>query len=137
MNHWATPLIGKPWQRGALGPDAFDCWGLVRHVFAARWGIEMPAVAVGGLYIDAPANVAAIKRAASISGWAPVKDSQPADGDIVLMHSPSGRHVGVMIEVDGSLRLLHSFEGAGACAQPLADVGMAGFWGFEYWRHAA
>lgn len=135
MSHWASSLIGKPYQRGAGGPDAFDCWGLVCHVFAVRWGIEMPAVAIGGLFTEAPANVAAIKRVAQVSGWAPAAPPA-ADADIVLMHGLEGRHVGVMIEVDGALRLLHCIEGAGVCAQPLPEAQMQGFWGFEFWRRA-
>lgn len=25
-----TEHLGKPWERAAIGPDSFDCWGLVR-----------------------------------------------------------------------------------------------------------
>lgn len=27
-----SDLIGKPWRLGARGPDAYDCWGLVREI---------------------------------------------------------------------------------------------------------
>jgi cell wall-associated NlpC family hydrolase len=131
MSHWAAPLIGLSYRRGACGPDAFDCWGLVRHVFAVRWGIDMPVVAVGDGSAD---NVAAIKRAAEVSGWAPVADHTAADGDIVLMQGVEGRHVGVMIRADGALRLLHCMEGAGVCTQSLAEAQMAGFMAFTFWR---
>lgn len=132
--HWAAALIGKPYKRGAMGPDAYDCWGLVRWVFAQRYGILMPVVNVGDDTLD---NVAAIKRASEVSGWQPVADPTAADGDIVLMHGPEGRHVGVMVRADGLLRLLHCIDGAGVCYQPLADVQLAGFSGFVFWRRAS
>jgi len=27
-------LLGKPWVRAAEGPDAYDCWGLVKHILS-------------------------------------------------------------------------------------------------------
>ena len=36
-------LIGKPWRLGARGPDAYDCWGLVREVMQRmRPGLPLP-----------------------------------------------------------------------------------------------
>ncbi|MGC4075465.1 MAG: NlpC/P60 family protein [Rubrivivax sp.] len=131
-NHWAFDLIGLPYERGATGPHAFCCWGLVQHVFCTRWGIQMPYVA-----IDDPIDqTAAIKRAADTSGWAPSGDRQPRDGDIVLMRSLLGPHVGVMIEADGRLLLLHSVEGTGVSAVPLADALASGLSGPVFWRRA-
>ena len=135
--HWAAPLIGLPYCRGATGPQAFDCWGLVRHVFASRYGIAMPHVQVGQIGDESVDNVVAIKRAAVVSGWGPVSDRSAHDGDIVLMDGPEGRHVGVMIEGDYDLRLLHSVEGVGVCAQPLAEVERWGYRSFNFWRRAA
>lgn len=134
--HWAAEHIGKPYVRGAVGPDAFDCWGWVRFVFATQYGIRIPVVKVGRAGDEAETNVAAIKRAAKASGWAPVKDidTVPADRDVVLMDSVDGRHIGVMVEVDGALRLLHSYQGVGVTHHSLAELHIAGFWGFEYWR---
>ena len=42
--HWTADYLGKPWRNGADGPDAFDCYGLVRAVYRDRYGIEMPVV---------------------------------------------------------------------------------------------
>lgn len=139
--HWASGLIGLPWARGAQGPDAFDCWGLVRHVFATRYGIEMPEVR-GGDFGEGE-SVATLKRAAEISGWRPV-DGEPRDGDIVLMRGIVGRHVGVMIETSRGLRLLHA-DGhqtargpvGSVVAVPLADAAANGYGGFELWRLSA
>lgn len=135
--HWATDLIGRPYRRGAHGPDAFDCWGLVRHVFAQIHGIEMPVIEVGQLDDATPDNVAAIKRAAAVSGWKPSDDAQPRENDIVLMNGIDGRHVGVIVAANGALLLLHCMEQVGVCVQPLADLQRMGFHGFVFWRRAA
>ena len=132
--HWATELIGLPYSRGACGPDAFDCWGLVRHVFEQVHGITMPAIAVGQGDDPTLDNVIAIKRAAAVSGWQPSGDRLPAEHDIVLMSNVHGRHVGVMVQANGALLLLHCIERTGVCAQPLADLARTGFHGFTFWR---
>ena len=134
MKHWALDLIGKPWREGACGPDAFNCWGLVQHVFLERLGIEMPQVDV--TQADTPENAAAIRRASEVSGWRPSGDAAPKEDDIVLMMSPTGRHVGVMVRANGRLGLLHSLEGVGVCFQRLEDLPAHGFCRVEFWRRA-
>lgn len=129
--HWAEPLIGMPYRRGAAGPEVFDCWGLVRYVFATRYGVEMPAVAVDDPSAD---NVRAIREASRRSGWRPCDALLPAEGDIVLMHGIDGPHVGVMVEADGALLMLHAVQGAGVCAQTLAQVRGCGFSDLQLWR---
>ena len=135
--HWAADLIGKPYRRGACGPDDFDCWGLVRYVFEHVHGIAMPVVNVGQADADTPDNVAAIKHAAAVSGWRPSGEREPAEHDIVLMTGIEGRHVGVMVRANGALLLLHCIERVGVCAQPLADLARVGFHGFVFWRRDA
>ena len=44
--HWAEDLIGCPWVAGGRGPDAFDCWGLVRWCWGRHFGIEVPEIPV-------------------------------------------------------------------------------------------
>lgn len=39
MSSWITDYLGKPWQVGANGPDAFDCWGLLEDIYKTRKGI--------------------------------------------------------------------------------------------------
>jgi hypothetical protein len=41
-------LIGKPHERGARGPDSFDCWGLCVEVYR-RAGITLPDYTNDGL----------------------------------------------------------------------------------------
>lgn len=135
--HWAADLIGKPYRKAACGPDAFDCWGLVRYVFEHVHGIAMPHISVGQIDDGSADNVAAIKQAAAVSGWRPSDDGWPAEHDIVLMSGIDGRHVGVMVRDNGPLMLLHSIEPMGVCVQPLGDLPRAGFTGFVFWRRDA
>jgi cell wall-associated NlpC family hydrolase len=38
----ASKYVGKPWVAGASGPDTFDCWGVVRHWYQAKFGQTLP-----------------------------------------------------------------------------------------------
>jgi len=126
--HWAKELIGQP------HTPQRNCWWLVRHVFRTQLGIEMPHVDVEQQ--DTPENVAAIKRASEASGWRPA--AMPLQAwDIVLMQGPTGRHVGVMVEANGRLGLLHNVEGMGVCFHTLEEVGRLGYSRFEPWRRDA
>jgi cell wall-associated NlpC family hydrolase len=129
--HWASALIGQSYQRGASGPDTFDCWGLVRWVFENVHGIQMPVIAVGQ-----DDNMVAIRQAVDDSGWRPTDEIEPAENDIVLMTGLEGKHVGVMVRANGSLLLLHCLEQRGVCAEPLRDLSRWGFRDFTFWRHA-
>ena len=44
-------LIGKPFQRGARGPDKYDCQSLTAEVFR-RFGIPFPDVDISGLSLE-------------------------------------------------------------------------------------
>lgn len=131
--HWAHPLIGTPWT-----PER-NCWWLVCHYFAARHGVQMPALAIGG-----DDNAAAILRAAQASGWRPAQGGSPQEDDVVLMRGPlGGRHIGVIVEADGLVGVLHS-DGCltprgprgGVVFQSLAAAAADGYRAFEFWRQA-
>lgn len=36
-----SDLIGKPFRDGAMGPDAWSCWGVAVELFR-RYGVELP-----------------------------------------------------------------------------------------------
>lgn len=134
--HWAANLIGTPWRSGARGPDAFDCWNLVRHIFWIRHGVEMPEVQIGS-----DANLAPLFEAARASGWRLVENAAPQADDIVLMRGHTGRHCGYLVEADGRLGVLHA-DGhqtargpvGGVVFQSLADATSGGYHNFEFWR---
>lgn len=43
LNKILGDFLGKPWQKAARGPDAYDCYGLVR-AFAERLGLDLPEI---------------------------------------------------------------------------------------------
>jgi|LakMenEpi03Aug12_release.lakeMendotaPanAssembly.Ray.scaffolds.fasta_scaffold08531_13 hypothetical protein len=134
MIHWASQYIGKPWESGAQGPDAFDCYGFFRHVQREHFGIEVQIVNVDAGSIAA--TVRAFDDKGRFDGWRQV--DEPADGDAVLMSQarhPS--HIGVWI-IDRALGIngaLHCVEGAGviySTPQALRHDG----WGKQtFWRN--
>lgn len=120
--HWAEKYIGKPWVNGAQGPDAFDCWGFVRHVFLEERGIDLPV-----LEIDADKPLAirhAIAGEKIAAAWSPVEQADLIDFDVVLLSQANHPdHVGVW--VDGAL--LHCVRGAGVVYQTAQAVKRSGW----------
>jgi cell wall-associated NlpC family hydrolase len=135
--HWAFEYIGKPWRSGATGPDAYNCWGLVREVFLRRHGLPLPMVDVG-----TEANFQRLRGAVTAGGWART-EAAPAVDDVIVMRSAAGRHVGVLVEADSLLRVLHAnghqtLKGptGTVMAQSLPELASGGYSEFEFWRRA-
>lgn len=132
--HWAAGLIGKPWKRGAPGPDAFDCWQLVRHVQLTRFGVEMPILAIG-----ADTNWTGLRAMINRTQWGKA-EGLAREGDVATMKGSDGAHVGVVINADGYTPvLLHcigseSHHGGGVIVTTLAEIGDLGFARVEIWR---
>jgi cell wall-associated NlpC family hydrolase len=130
MMHWAAQLIGLPYVLGASGPDAFDCWGLVRWVSRTQLGVDMPIVCGAEQHSES-----AILRAARVSR----RHLMPAgateqEWDILLMRHQSGRHVGICVHANGGLLVLHTLAGDGVHLQRLRDLDLLGFTDFQCWR---
>ncbi|MDD4926928.1 MAG: NlpC/P60 family protein [Methylotenera sp.] len=113
--HWAEDYIGIPWANGAQGPDAFDCWALVRHVNREHYGRELPIIQVDAHDVDAVHD--AFAHHPEKSRWQPV--AIPQDGDCVLTHKGEEiDHVGVFLDIDGG-KILHALQGSGVvCTAP-------------------
>jgi len=73
----ALQHLGKPYVRGATGPDCFDCSGLVCYVFA-QIGIRLPRVTFSQVIVGHAVSVAAL-----------------APGDLVFFHGNG--HVGIYL----------------------------------------
>lgn len=132
--HWAFSLIGRPWAPGAQGPGAYCCWGLVRHVLELRHGITLP--------LAVESNPGALRQVAHTYGWRLVDGPAQAD-DVIQMTGPTGRHVGVMVQANGRLGVLH----ANGCMtargprgqvefQTLAEATADGYGEYGFWRRA-
>ena len=124
--HWAEELIGRPYRTGGQGPDAFDCWGLVRWVIAQRFGRELPAILVE--LDDLRAVLLAFRDHPERQRWTAVQE--PDEGDCVLLRqSRHPIHVGVWLGVDGG-GVLHAVEGNGVVFQRVRDL-LASSWRIE------
>ena len=124
--HWAEELIGRPYRAGGQGPDAFDCWGLVRWVMARQFGRELPAIPVDAA--DLRTVLTVFRDHPERRRWRPV--SAPIDGDCVLMRqSRHPVHVGVWLNVDEG-GVLHAVSGNGVVFQRLRDL-LASGWRVE------
>jgi len=124
--HWAQNLIGLPWS-----PEQ-NCWWLVRKIFRDRLQIELPEEAAGVLILAG---------AAHDTGLRPHEGLGQAD-DLVLMRFRDGRrHVGVMVQANGKVGVLHN-DGYMTPAGPVGCVGFntlheltrAGMRDFTFWR---
>jgi cell wall-associated NlpC family hydrolase len=138
--HWSARYVGLPWAPGADGPDAYDCWGLVRAVQRERYGRDLPRLAVRA---DAPPGQwgelrQLVKRSSS---WRQI-DGAWADGDILVMLNAKGLpHVGTVVARE-RLFVLHSCgeldeqqrpRGESAL-DPVAELGASGFGHIDAWR---
>ena len=132
--HWAYDYLGKPWVLGATGPDAYDCWGLVRAVLTDRFGIDAPAVVmpdVEGLAVVREA-MAQFQHHPELARWREVE--APQEGDAVLLSAALDPwHVGLWLSVDGG-GVLHCVDGAGVIFTAPLALQAAGWRRLSYWR---
>lgn len=109
-------LIGRPYEPGGQGPAAFDCWGLVRHVYQKLFETDLQSFT----HIharDLKACSAQFESAANSTNW--VQLDQPEHGAVVAMsRSRVLHHVGVWLEIDGGL-CLHALDGQSVVAQSI------------------
>lgn len=133
MSHWAETYIGKAWRNGAAGPDAYDCYGLVRAVYRYRRGVVLPVLDVDAL---APICVRRAMRDYDYSAWQTI--AAPAiELDVVEMSlAARPHHVGVYVDIDGG-GVLTSVEGAGVIFQTLTSLQRHGWNIVACYRSAA
>lgn len=144
--HWSSAYVGKPWELGAEGPDAFDCWGLARWIQRVQYGRELPQLRVGRMD-PSPAQTAVLLELMRDTGWQQLPQwEQMDDGDLLRMRSPLGPHIGISVRRGArSVTVLHCLgakdkdgvsHGAAEVAEPRQLVA-EGFGRFEAWRWTA
>ena len=121
--HWTVPYLGRPWARGE-----WECTDLVAAVVADLGGpvLRLPRPARGrrarGRQVNAHRH---LFRAAST----------PAEGDVALLYSRLGWHVGVGVAQPEGMALLHVVEDGGTVIDALGDVARVGILeGWYRWR---
>ncbi|WP_205169122.1 NlpC/P60 family protein [Burkholderia sp. LMG 13014] len=118
--------VGLRWAAGARGPDAFDCWGLLRHLQAEHFGISIPDVPGFG---EAARDL--YHERMSSHAWEIV--SFPFHGAGVLMRGGDDPHVGVWLDLEGG-GVLHSMEGVGVIWSSRASLRMLSFSRMKFYR---
>jgi cell wall-associated NlpC family hydrolase len=125
---WCAEFVGKDYADKGRGPDAFDCWGIVRHIMACRYGRDLPD------YADAYTNgkdresVATAVRAGLAIRWQKVEI--PSEGDLIILRL-AGHPWHCAISIGGDW-MLHAQEGAGVIAEqftrPIWNKRIEGFY---------
>lgn len=128
-----TSLLGKPYRAGGQGPDSFDCWGMVRYVYA-----ELFNIALQDFSHLSPKDVkscsAQFEAGAVSEDW--VQLDEPEHGCIVAMsRSKVIHHVGLWVDIDGGT-CIHALDGASVIAQKVQSLRNSNFSKILFYRYA-
>lgn len=95
--HWSYRYCKLPYRDKGRGEDGcFDCWGLVRHVFANERGIQLPSFHDGYMASCATREVARAIQRGLEAEWRRIET--PREYALVIFRSGSiPDHVGLMI----------------------------------------
>lgn len=124
-------LLGRPYRAGAMGPEAYDCYGLARHLQTALYGRDLPV-----FQLPAEAGRFAVASAIAVHPerrrWTNVVHA--VDGAIAVMaRQDCGFHLGTYVALDGGL-IVHTLEQTGVIAErPFHLAGPAGRWQLRYY----
>lgn len=120
-------LIGRPYRIGATGPDAFDCYGLARHIQATLYDVPMPELPFVAATTRQQAE--AMLNHAERQNWREIAEHEAQDGDLVLMGNVGGRdfHLGTFVVAGTAGVVLHIREAVGAIADDLPSLRATGF----------
>ena len=117
MTQWWAPYIGRPFH-----PESFSCWGLVRAVYRAELGIELPAYGE----VSARDLVRVVRAMRDFDGpqWGEAVGG--CDYDVVLMRGTGGAtrviHCGLMAGGE----VLHVEEASATVRVPVHHLSVAG-----------
>ena len=127
MMHWATELIGKSYRPGAIGPDAFDCWGLVWYVYNYIFSLPVPYVPYHGGEKQAARRF--FKKYKEIWEEIPLPELH-----CVVTFSPKviPTHTGIYL---GDRKVLHATEGVGVVVDPIDRFKYYGYRTIKFYRH--
>lgn len=127
--HWSAAYVGRAWT------PQYTCWHLVCDVQARVFGRTLPEYDVSS---DRAASE--LRAVVGASGWQRAADA-PRDGDVMLMHGPTGPHIGLVAITSTGPSLLHNVgdvqDGAprgGVGLVPLDRLGSLHYGRLELWR---
>lgn len=114
-----TDYLGKPWIVGANGPDAFDCWGLVEHIYQTQKGITLCRYADIDKLNKAEVNNQ-IKESLETT-WKRLEI--PSDLALVTLSNLPNKvyHVGCYIDKDQGY-IIHTRKNIGCMIEPMDKI---------------
>ena len=113
-----TALIGKRYELGADGPDAYDCRGLLLHCQRQYFDKPLPDLPMG----HAMRDLFGERLAAGV--WEQV--AVPTHGDAALLRGGDHPHVGIYLVLDEP-GVLHALDGVGVIWSPAHTLRLMGF----------
>lgn len=130
--HWATQYIGTPWLiGGSTLKEGLDCWGFFRHIQEKHYNLKLPVI-----QFDDYDHKAVIENFASSDErkkWLEV--DSPVDGDAVLLRtSRLPNHVGVWLDCDDVVGVLHSVENMGVMFSTIKSLSTHGWKVVAFYR---
>lgn len=117
-------LIGKPWVKGGVGPEEFDCWGLVCYVRHCLYEDVLPSIQTPEK-LTKQWMVKQFSRHEELRRWKEIESSnglvQAAEGSVVLMgRQRNPIHCGIWFEKEQ--KVLHCCEPDGVVFQGLMTL---------------
>jgi hypothetical protein len=129
-----TGLVGKPYRIGARGPDAYDCYGLARHVQRELAGVEMPDIPPVEPTTRAMAEALLVHP--ERQAWDEVPEGEARELDLVLMGNVAKRdfHLGTVIQPSTRWVILHIDRTVGVVADDAPALRASGFNHLTFYR---
>jgi cell wall-associated NlpC family hydrolase len=130
-------LIGKPYRIGARGPEAYDCYGLARHIQQEMAAVEMPDVAFAEPTTRAQAE--AMLSHPERQAWGEVEEAEARELDLVLMGNVAKRdfHLGTFICPGTTGAVLHIDRITGVIVDDIPALRAIGFNYLRFYRRKA
>ncbi|MEY2653818.1 MAG: hypothetical protein RLZZ524_846 [Pseudomonadota bacterium] len=108
LQAWAGEYVGLPFLEKGRDRDGLDCWGLIRLVYAERFGRALPVWAEGYASTQ-PCEATAAHLAHCATEFYEVQPGEEKLGDILLFRT--GRHLSHVGLVIGGGWMLHITAG--------------------------
>ncbi|MCB5173639.1 NlpC/P60 family protein [Microvirga lenta] len=130
-------LIGKPYQIGARGPAAYDCYGLARHIQNELAGVSMPDI--GPVEPTTRAQAEAMLSHPERQAWEEVPESEAQDLDLVLMGNVAKRdfHLGTFVRMTTTGAVIHIDKAAGVVVDDIPALRAIGYNHLRVFRRKA
>ncbi|MCF2532019.1 C40 family peptidase [Yinghuangia soli] len=96
---YARAQLGKPYQYGAAGPNAFDCSGLMQAAWKAA-GVSLPRVTTDQINAGTRVSTSSLKPGDLVFYYSGISHVGMYIGDGKIIHAPNSRSVVKIVAVD-------------------------------------